>query len=131
MISDHDVFNIDRKIASIFNSRNAIDVATYMLIMLIPPGRVISYSTIAKILNVHPRRVAYALKRNVLPIIIPCHRVIRKDGRIAGYSLGGPKIKSKLLELEGVRLIDNRIADKKYFYCSTLIELVGDEESGV
>jgi len=41
-----------------------------------------------KQLNTSPRAVGQALKRNPLPIIIPCHRVINSDGTSGGYSLG-------------------------------------------
>jgi hypothetical protein len=38
---------------------------------------------------------------NPLPLIIPCHRVVRTDGHLGSYSLGGPHNKWKLLEHEG------------------------------
>ena len=44
-----------------------------------------------------------ANNKNPLPIIIPCHRVIGKNGKLVGYA-GGIEIKTKLLELEGVLL---------------------------
>ncbi|MEN2985217.1 MAG: methylated-DNA--[protein]-cysteine S-methyltransferase, partial [Thermodesulfovibrionaceae bacterium] len=43
---------------------------------------------IAKKLQTSPRAVGQALKRNPLPIIIPCHRVIKSNGELGGYSLG-------------------------------------------
>ena len=47
------------------------------------------------------RAVGQAVKRNPIPIIIPCHRVIREDGALGGFSLG-IEIKKRLLLLEGV-----------------------------
>jgi methylated-DNA-[protein]-cysteine S-methyltransferase len=47
------------------------------------------------------RAVGNALARNPLPLIIPCHRVVRSDGRIGGFSaLGGTTVKKKMLDLE-------------------------------
>jgi len=46
------------------------------------------------------RAVGQALKRNRLPVIIPCHRVINKSGDLGGFS-GGVELKRKLLNIEG------------------------------
>lgn len=45
------------------------------------------------------RAVGQALKRNPYPLIVPCHRVIRADGSIGGFS-EGKRLKKRLLELE-------------------------------
>ena len=50
------------------------------------------------------RAVANACGKNPYPVIIPCHRVIRSDGKLGGYSgVGGIKKKKELLELENVK----------------------------
>jgi len=50
------------------------------------------------------RAVANACGQNPFPIIIPCHRVVRSDGKIGGYSgVGGKKRKEMLLKLENVK----------------------------
>ncbi len=41
------------------------------------------------------------MARNPIPLIIPCHRVVRSDGTIGAYSLGGPHVKWELLTHEG------------------------------
>lgn len=73
----------------------------------IPYGEVRSYQWIGGKLG-NPRggrAVGGALGRNPVPVIVPCHRVIRKDGHLGGFSgPGGIELKRKLLELEGVRL---------------------------
>ena len=47
------------------------------------------------------RAVANACGKNPYPVIIPCHRVIRSDGKLGGYSgVGGIKRKQKLLDIE-------------------------------
>ncbi|MGN1479872.1 MAG: methylated-DNA--[protein]-cysteine S-methyltransferase [Acutalibacteraceae bacterium] len=67
----------------------------------IPYGETASYSDIAKAVG-SPRAcraVGCANNKNPVPIIVPCHRVIGKDGALVGYA-GGIEIKQKLLQLE-------------------------------
>ncbi|MBU0567500.1 bifunctional riboflavin kinase/FAD synthetase [bacterium] len=68
-------------------------------------GQVRSYEWIAREIGSpkSARAVGGALSRNPLPIIIPCHRVIRKDNSLGGFS-SGLKWKRILLELEGIKL---------------------------
>ncbi len=73
----------------------------YRVVLGIPMGEVRTYKWVAKKTG-RPkasRAVANILKKNPLPLIIPCHRVIRKDGSAGGY-LWGKKFKKRLLELE-------------------------------
>ncbi|MHB9020310.1 MAG: methylated-DNA--[protein]-cysteine S-methyltransferase [Halothiobacillus sp.] len=76
----------------------------------IPRGQVRSYGWIAKALN-HPnasRAVGTALAKNPLPFVIPCHRVIRADGRLGAYTAGGGTLmKARLLAFEGVTVAQN------------------------
>ncbi len=69
----------------------------------IPYGRVVSYGDIADEMG-DPgaaRAVGQAVGANPLPIVVPCHRVVRSDGRLGGYS-GGLRRKVALLAVEGV-----------------------------
>jgi AraC family transcriptional regulator of adaptative response/methylated-DNA-[protein]-cysteine methyltransferase len=68
----------------------------------IPPGSTSSYSEIAKRLGVPgaSRAVAQACARNPLAVAIPCHRVVRRDGRLSGYRWGVER-KRALLRREG------------------------------
>ncbi len=71
-------------------------------LMRIPYGTTVSYSELAK-MSGHPgaqRAVGNAVGKNPIPIFIPCHRVIRSDGSIGGFSLG-IELKKRLLRLEG------------------------------
>jgi O-6-methylguanine DNA methyltransferase len=90
------VFNIKTKIEiSQFYKKALLEVAK------VPYGETSSYSKIAQKLN-NPkatRAVGTANARNPLPIIIPCHRIIAKNGKIGGYA-GGLKMKNYLLDFE-------------------------------
>lgn len=69
----------------------------------IPHGQVRSYGWLAgSIGNTGAvRAVGSAMATNPVPLIVPCHRVVRSDGRIGAYSLGGPEFKRTLLDHEG------------------------------
>lgn len=69
----------------------------------IPPGEIRPYGWIATEIG-NPgavRAVGTALGRNPVPVLIPCHRVVRTDGRIGNYAYGSP-MKRALLEHEGL-----------------------------
>lgn len=72
----------------------------------IPPGEVRSYTWVAKQIGAGRavRAVGTALARNPIPFLIPCHRVVRSDGRIGHYSAGGPSKKAEVLAFEGVEI---------------------------
>jgi len=73
----------------------------------IPKGSVITYSQVAKSIGkpLAVRAVANAIGKNPYAPKIPCHRVIRSDGSLGGYSgKGGVKRKKFLLQKEGVSL---------------------------
>jgi len=73
----------------------------------IPRGNVKTYSQVAKGIGkpLAVRAVANAIGKNPFPPKIPCHRVIRSDGSLGGYSAkGGIKTKKMLLKKEGITL---------------------------
>ena len=73
----------------------------------IPRGRVKTYSQVAKAIGkpLAVRAVANAIGKNPYAPKIPCHRVIRSDGSLGGYSgKGGVKTKRFLLQKEGITL---------------------------
>lgn len=73
----------------------------------IPPGEVRSYSWVAREAG-NPaavRAAGTALGRNPVPLLVPCHRVVRTDGRIGDYALG-PEMKRAVLIAEGVDLAE-------------------------
>ncbi|HJL54826.1 MAG: methylated-DNA--[protein]-cysteine S-methyltransferase [Candidatus Thalassarchaeaceae archaeon] len=79
-------------------------IKVWMELMKIPTGETRSYKEVAEAIG-HPnssRAVANACASNPHPVIIPCHRVIRSDGGLGGYSGGGGmETKLGLLNSEG------------------------------
>ena len=69
----------------------------------IPPGEVRSYKWVAARAGAPraSRAVGSALNKNPYPVVIPCHRVIKSDGSIGGYSKGAA-LKKRLLDSEGI-----------------------------
>lgn len=84
-------------------------IKTYRYVCTIPWGKTRSYKWVAQRLGraESSRAVGQALKRNPFPFIIPCHRVIKTDGTIGGFSLG-KKLKKRLLELEKTAIINTK-----------------------
>lgn len=85
---------------------NLADLSCFVRMVLeevrkIPYGKVVTYKELADKLKTSPRAVGQALKKNPIPIIIPCHRVIAKKD-LGGFS-AGIDIKRKLLRLERTR----------------------------
>lgn len=79
----------------------------WLEIKKVPYGKVISYKDLAVKVG-RPgaaRAIGSACRKNPIPILIPCHRIIGNDNSLKGYS-SGIKIKRQLLEIEGV-LKDN------------------------
>jgi methylated-DNA-[protein]-cysteine S-methyltransferase len=79
----------------------------YVALREIPRGRVVTYATLARHLECRSAQaVGQALKRNPLAPEVPCHRVIRTDGSLGGYSgkVRGVRVerKRRILEEEGV-----------------------------
>ncbi len=80
-------------------------VKVWSFLKKIPRGTVKTYSQVAKAIGKPSaiRAVANAIGKNPYPIKIPCHRVIRTDGSIGGYSAqGGVRMKKSLLKNEGI-----------------------------
>ncbi|MDB9760877.1 methylated-DNA--[protein]-cysteine S-methyltransferase [Pelagibacteraceae bacterium] len=84
-----------------------LQIKTWKYLMKIPEGEVKTYSQVAKAIGkpTAVRAVANAIGKNPYPTKIPCHRVIRSDGSLGGYSgKGGVETKKILLKKEGVKL---------------------------
>lgn len=74
----------------------------------IPRGETRTYAQVAERAG-YPgaaRAVGRVMAQNPIPLLVPCHRVVYSDGRLGGYSGGGPKTKRRLLALEGAKGFD-------------------------
>lgn len=83
-------------------------ITLWQRLQAIPYGAVMTYGALAAETGSHARAVGMACARNPLPILIPCHRVVARDGRLTGYSGdGGIETKAFLLRLEGISTPEN------------------------
>jgi methylated-DNA-[protein]-cysteine S-methyltransferase len=72
-------------------------------LVLINYGQTETYAEVAAATG-HARAVGAACATNPMPVIVPCHRVLRSDGKLGGY-VGGLETKATLLSLEARRPI--------------------------
>jgi methylated-DNA-[protein]-cysteine S-methyltransferase len=89
----------------------AFETAVLRALHAVPYGEVLSYRDLA-VRAGHPnayRAVGSVMAGNRLPVILPCHRVIRNDGTLGNYG-DDPAWKRRLLELEGADLASGRSA---------------------
>ena len=77
----------------------------YLAVISIPKGEIRSYKWVARRIGALRayRAAGTALKKNTRIGIIPCHRVVRSDGSLGGFSKG-LKVKKRLLRIEGLDL---------------------------
>ncbi|MGB9867887.1 MAG: methylated-DNA--[protein]-cysteine S-methyltransferase [Bacillota bacterium] len=78
----------------------------YQALRKVPYGSTVSYSELASLAG-YPgaaRAVGQACATNPVPLVVPCHRVIRGNGSIGGFA-GGTPMKRKLLQIEGVLVL--------------------------
>ncbi len=80
---------------------NKIQKKIWLYLKKIKKGETKTYGEIAKKFNISPRHVGKICGQNKLPICIPCHRIVRSDGKLGGFSAnGGVKLKERLLNFE-------------------------------
>ena len=80
---------------------NSIQKKVWNELKKIKFGNTKSYGIIAKKFKLSPRHVGKICAQNKIPLFIPCHRVIRSDGSMGGFSArGGISLKKKLLDFE-------------------------------
>jgi len=105
---------------------SAFERAVLLKALEIPPGEVRPYGWVAREIG-RPRAVravGSALGRNPVPVLIPCHRVVRSDGHVGEYGLGVP-LKRALLGAEGVDL------DRLERLAASGVRFVGSDTTGV
>lgn len=92
----------------------------YQVVCSIPSGKVATYGQVARLAG-NPRAsraVGYALHVNPQPGVIPCHRVVNREGRLApAFAFGGTDAQRGLLAQEGVPVNeDGRVDLKQYLW---------------
>ena len=92
----------NHKITCNFNIEgNIIQKKVWRELTKIKLGKTKSYGEIASKFNLSPRHVGKICSQNKIVLIIPCHRVVRSDGSMGGFtSVGGISLKKKLLDFE-------------------------------
>ena len=86
---------------NIFLEGSVLQKKIWRELQKIPYGNTKTYGEIANKLNTSPRYVGNVCGQNKHLLVIPCHRVIRFDGSLGGFSaLGGVKLKNKLIKME-------------------------------
>lgn len=86
-----------------YESGTDFQVRVWEAVRKIPPGKPMTYGDVGRLLGSRTlaRAVGGALRRNPLPMIVPCHRVIATNGNSGGFSAaGGKPFKEYLLALE-------------------------------
>lgn len=91
--------------------------AVYEAVKQVPEGKVTTYGDIARAIGSPraSRQVGWALHSNPYQGIVPCHRVVFKDGSLAqGFAFGGSEVQKALLLNEGVGFIGDKVDIKNY-----------------
>lgn len=95
-----------------------LEQKVYKKLIQVPQGKVTTYGELAKAVGLKngQRVIGQIMKKNPYPVIIPCHRVVKSDGKVGGYSFGN-SIKKNMLKKEGIKIKNEKILDwNKKFY---------------
>ena len=94
-----------------------LEEKVYKKLLEVPPGMVTTYRELSKAVGIKngQRVIGRIMNKNPYPVIVPCHRVIKSDGKIGGYAWG-EKIKISMLSKEGVKIKNGKIVDLKMIY---------------
>ena len=91
----------------------------YEAVKQIPLGKVTTYGAVARAIGAprSSRQVGWALHSNPQPGVVPCHRVLFKDGSLTdGFAFGGRDIQKAMLAAEGVTVSDDYKVDLTEYY---------------
>ena len=91
-----------------------------MKLLQVPEGKVTTYGDLAKAIGLKngQRVIGAIMKKNPFPVIVPCHRVVKSNGKIGGY-VYGEKVKSQMLVNEGIKINNGKIIDfdnEKFYF---------------
>ena len=89
-----------------------LSTKVYRKLLQVPKGKGTTYGELAKAVGLKngQRIIGMIMKKNPYPVIIPCHRVVKSDGKIGGYAYG-ERVKSRMLTNEGIKIKDRKIID--------------------
>ncbi|MFZ9006572.1 MAG: MGMT family protein [Nitrosopumilaceae archaeon] len=89
-----------------------LDEKIYKKLLEVPKGKITTYGELAKAVGFTngQRAVGKIMNKNPYPVFIPCHRVVKSDGKIGGYAYG-EEIKKNMLQKEGIKIKDDKIID--------------------
>jgi len=89
-----------------------LDKEIYKKLLEVPEGKITTYGELAKAVGFinGQRAIGRIMNKNPYPVIIPCHRVVKSDGKVGGYAYG-KEIKIKMLKKEGIKIKDDKILD--------------------
>lgn len=95
------------------------DESVYEYLKTVPEGKVVTYGMIAAAIG-RPRaarQVGNALHRNPFPVVVPCHRVVNREGRLApAFAFGGIDMQAELLRSEGVEVTDGYVDMERFVW---------------
>lgn len=93
--------------------------SVYEYLKTVPRGKVVTYGQIARAIGSPraSRQVGRALHVNPQPVVIPCHRVVNREGRLApAFAFGGIDVQADLLRAEGVEVCEGYVDLEKYLW---------------
>ena len=84
-----------------------LSTRVYTKLLQVPEGKVTTYGDLAKAVGLEngQRAIGTIMKKNPFPGIVPCHRVVKSDGKIGGF-VYGERVKSLMLVKERIKIKD-------------------------
>ena len=89
-----------------------LEEKVYKKLLEVPKGKITTYRDLARAIGLKngQRVIGKIMNKNPYPVIVPCHRVIKSDGKIGGYAWG-EQVKAKMLSNEGIKIKNGKILD--------------------
>jgi len=89
-----------------------LEQRVYKKLLEVPKGKITTYGELANAVGLKngQRVIGNIMNKNPYPVIVPCHRVVKSDGKIGGYAYG-ENVKTKMLSHEGVKTLKGKIQD--------------------
>lgn len=101
--------------------------SVYEVVRMVPAGKVTTYGAIASYLGTKgaARMVGWAMNAShAATPPVPAHRVVNRNGLLSGkHHFGSPHLMQKLLELEGVQVVEDQVVDFKRLFWDPAVEI--------